>query len=187
MNFSTLFYASHNYKFRINISSLILMASPTLFLHRQLTSGYNFYLKIRKTNFLPDLRSSDLSFSPFQSIMSFFTYTYSFHVPAKYATKVHYKKLTVWDLFTTIISKSFLIYLHSYNLNVFSIKIWSEQSLLFLENILNQAHFSKAQSLSHPEMSFFSSCLFILCPHIKGWRSLILCQLLQSIYSCAFS
>lgn len=69
-------------------------------------------------------------------------------MPAENSTKVHYKKLTVWDLFTTRISKSFLIYPHSNNLNVFSIKIWSEQSLLFLENILNQAHFSKAQSLS---------------------------------------
>lgn len=162
------------------------MASPTLYLHRQLTSCYNFYVKIRKTKLLPDLRSSDLSFSPFHSIMSTF-FTYSFHVPAGKSTKVHYKKLTVSDLFTTRISKSFLIYPHSNNLKVFSIKFWSEQFLLFLENILNQAHFSKTQSLSHPEISFFSSCLFILCPLIKGWRSLILCQLLQSIYSCEFT
>lgn len=127
------------------------MASPTLFLHRQLSYCYNFYVKIRKTKLLPDLRSSDFSFSPFQSIMLTF-FTYSFHVLAENSIKTHYKKLTVPDTFTTRISKSFLIYPHSNNIKVFSIKLWSEQSLLFLENILNQDHFSKAQSLSHPEI-----------------------------------
>lgn len=90
---------------------------------------------------------------------SHIVFMYLLKILQKFTTKIHCSR--------TRISKSFIIYPHSNNLNLF-FKFWSGQSLPFLVNILTWFHLSKAQLLSLLEISFFSSCLSILCPFIKG-------------------